>query len=392
MNLLDLVLVGAVLVSALVGFHHGFVIAAGALAGFLGGSWVGVRLAPMVLGAAPRVFSTAAVALAIVLVAGATGSTLGTLAGRRLRDLITWRPGRLVDSGAGALVGVTYVLLFGWAMGVAVGAAGLPAMTGPVRDSAVLGVVDSALPAGSGQALRGLSQLLDRSGFPAVFSPFNREYIPPADPAAADESVTPAVVDAARSVLRVRGDAAACAATMTGSGWVYADDLVVTNAHVVAGVTEPSVEDGSGRSLAARVVHFDPAADLAVLRTDGLDLPALPFGGAASEGEAVTVVGYPGGGRLILQAARVRTQQRIVGPDIYGAGQVTREVYSLRTVVRPGDSGGPLVDVDGTVVGIVFAASVEDGETGYAFTAEQARPTLEAALAAVDGVPTGACA
>lgn len=392
MNLLDLLLVAAAAMSALVGFHHGFVIAACSLTGFLAGVWVGVRFAPLVLSDAPRVFSTAAVALGIVLVIGAAGSMAGTFAGRRARELITWRPGRLVDSSAGALVGVSYVLLFGWAMGVAVGNAGLPAITVPVRESAVLGAVDRAMPDGSGQTLRGLSQLLDRSGLPTVFAPFNREQIAPADPAAVDESITAAVLDSARSVVRVRGDAATCGATMTGSGWVYADDLVLTNAHVVAGVEEPTVQDSFGRSFAARIVRFDPAADLAVLRIDGLDLPALAFGGAMSEGEAATVIGYPGGGALNLEPARVRTERTIVGPDIYGAGEVARDVYSLRTVVRPGDSGGPLVRPDGVVVGVVFAASLEDTETGYAFTAEQARPTLESGLSAADAVATGACA
>jgi len=391
-NLLDLVLIVAALVSALVGFRHGFVIAACSLVGFLAGSWAGVRGAPLLLGEAPQVFSTAAVALAIVLAAGAVGSLTGTFLGRRVRERITWRPGRFVDSTAGALVGVSYVLAFSWAMGVAVSNAGLPAITAPVRGSAVLAAVDRVLPEDSVRVLGGFSQLLDQSGFPAVFAPFNQEYIAPVDAAALDESVTAAVRAAARSVLRVQGDAASCASIMTGTGWVYARDLVVTNAHVVAGVDEPVVVDAAGRTTLGRVVLFDPAADLAVLRVDGLDLPPIAFGGGLDAGAPATVVGYPGGGDLRLEAARVRTERVIVGPDIYGNDQVTREVYSLRTVVLPGDSGGPLVSPAGVVVGVVFAASLEDSETGYAFTAEQVTPTLERGLLAAASVPTGACA
>lgn len=391
MNVLDLLLVAAALVSGLVGFRHGFVIAACSLLGFLAGSWVGVEVAPLLLDEAPRVFSTAVLALGLVLAAGAAGSVTGTFVGRRLRELITWRPGRLVDSSAGALVGMAYVLLFGWALAVTLSTAGLAAIAAPLQGSAVLRTVNWVLPEDSAQALLGIRGLLDSSGFPAVFAPFNREYIAPVDPAVDGESVTPAVRAASASVLRVQGDAASCLKTMTGTGWVYAQDLVVTNAHVVAGVDDPAVIDALGRSTAARVVLFDPAADLAVLRVDGLALPALAFGGVLSDGDAAAVVGYPGGGPLRFEPARVRAQRAIVGPDIYGAEQVAREVYSLRTVVRPGESGGPLVNPSGVVVGIVFAASLEDPETGYAFTADQARPTLEAGLRAAQAVSTGAC-
>lgn len=392
MNALDALLVVAAIVSGLVGFRHGLIIAACSLVGFLGGAWVGLQAAPYVLGDAPRVFSTAVAALVIVLVTGSLGSMIGTVAGRAVRAAITWRPGRLVDSSAGALVGVTYVLVFAWAMGVAVASSGLPGISAPVRGSAVLAGVDRALPDGSTGLFEDFTQLLDRSGFPAVFAPFNRELIAPAAPPVAGESVTAAVQEAANSVLQVRGDAVSCASTLTGTGWVYADDIVVTNAHVVAGVDDPDVVDISGRSLSARVVVFDPDVDIAVLRVDGLDAPPLPFGGTLGAGDPATVIGYPGGGALRASPARVRSERTIVGPDIYGGDRVMRDVYALRTEVRPGDSGGPLVSPVGAVVGVVFAASLEDDDTGYALTAAQAAPLLERSLRAEQTVSSGPCA
>lgn len=392
MNVLDGLLIVAALVSGLVGFRHGLIIAACSLVGFLGGAWVGLQAAPYVLSDAPRVFSTAVAALFVVLVVGAVGSMIGTLTGRRVRLLITWRPGRLLDSTAGALVGIAYVLVFAWAMGVAVASSGLPAISAPVRGSAVLAAVDRALPEDTTSLFRNFTQLLDRSGFPAVFAPFNREPIAPVEPPVVDESVTPAVQQAAASVLRVGGNAVSCSSTLTGTGWVYADDLVVTNAHVVAGVDDPVVVDSAGQTLRARLVTFDAEIDIAVLRVDGLDAPALPFGGELGADDPATVIGYPGGGPLRFEPARVRTQQTIVGPDIYGGDRVRRDVYSLRTSVLPGDSGGPLLSSEGLVVGVIFAASLEDDETGYALTAAQAAAVLDRSLQAVDTVSSGPCA
>lgn len=392
MNGLDVILVVSALVSGLVGFRHGLIIAACALVGFLGGVWVGLQAAPYILGDAPRVFSTAVAALILVVVAGSVGSMLGSALGRRLRDAITWRPGRLVDSSAGAVVGVTYVLVFAWALGVAVASSGLPTISAPVRGSAVLAGVDRALPEGSTGLFQGFTRLLDRTGFPTVFAPFNRELIVPVDGPVPGESLTAAVQDAAGSVLRVRGDATSCASTLTGTGWVYADDLVVTNAHVVAGVEAPVVVDDTGESLPARIVVFDADIDIAVLRVDRLDAPPLPFGGVADAGDPATVIGYPGGGEQRLLAARVRVQRVIVGTDIYGTDRVTREIYALRTEVLPGDSGGPLVNAAGVVVGVVFAASLEDDDTGYALTAAQIAPALQQSRQAQQAVANGPCA
>lgn len=392
MNLLDVLLVVAALASALTGFRHGFVIAVSSLAGFLVGAYVGLRLAPLFLAEAPRVFSTSVVAIVIVLAVAALGQLLGAFAGRKARELITWQPARVVDSSAGALTGITYVLLFAWAVGVGIASSGLPVLGTMVRDSSVLAAVDRVLPA-SGPALFGqFTSLLDSDDFPLVFEPFNRELITPADPPVLGESITTAVLATEPSVVRVQGPAPSCARQVTGSGFVYAPGVVVTNAHVVAGVLEPVVTQRDGSRYAAQVVHFDPEADIAVLRVPDLTAPPLRFAGDLDAGDPVATMGYPGGGDLVTGAARIRTQRVIVGPDIYGTSTVAREVYALRAEVRPGGSGGPLVAPDGTVVGVVFAASLDDPDTAYAFTADEVRPVIELGLAATSAAATGACA
>lgn len=392
MNALDVVLLLAVIASALTGFRHGFLTAISSLVGFVLGAWAGLQLAPKLLDDAPRVFSTAAVAVVVVLLMAGIGQILGALAGRRLRQLITWQPGRLIDASAGAVTAVTYLLVLAWAAGVAIASSGLPVLGSLVRDSSVLTGVDRVLP-DTGPALFGrFTQLLDQGGFPVVFAPFNQESIAPIEAPATDESITPAVTAAQASVVRVQGQAPSCARTVTGSGFVYAPGVVVTNAHVVAGVEAPRVLAQDRTDLAAQVVFFDPEADIAVLRVPGLAAPSARFGGDVDAGDPVATIGYPGGGPLVVGPSRVRTERVIIGPNIYGTSNVAREVYALRAQVRPGDSGGPLVAPDGTVVGIVFAASLDDPDTAYAFTAREALPEITAGVASTTAVPTGQCA
>ena len=174
----------------------------------------------------------------------------------------------------------------------------------------MLNGVDRVLP-DTGPALFGrFTQLLDRGGFPVVFAPFNQESIAPVEPPAADESITAAVRRAQASVVRVQGVAPSCARTITGSGFVFAPGVVVTNAHVVAGVEEPRVLAQDGTELAAQVMSFDPEADIAVLRVPGLAAPPLPFGGDVDPGDPVATLGYPGGGSLFVGT----------GADTYRAG------------------------------------------------------------------------
>jgi S1-C subfamily serine protease len=207
-----------------------------------------------------------------------------------------------------------------------------------------------------------------------------------------DPNVPDAVNAAATGVVRILSAAPSCGSDAEGSGWVVAGDRVVTNAHVVAGSDSLTVQlGGVGQAYPARLVVFDPARDLAVLDVPGLPATPLTLGAELAAGDSAVVAGYPENGPYSVIPSRVRETIDAVGRDIYGQDAVTREIYSLRSTVRPGNSGGPLFDVNGAVVGVVFARSTIDAETGYAMTLDEIAPVLDA-VSATEPVPSGACA
>ena len=200
----------------------------------------------------------------------------------------------------------------------------------------------------------------------------------------------PDVEDAAASVLKVRGTND-CGRGVEGTAFLYATNRLMTNAHVVAGVDDPEIDLGD-TTLPAQVVYYNPDIDVAVLAYDSGDTPTLDFARSARPGTGVAVLGYPEDGPYDVQPARIRAEQRLRSPDIYGNGTVMRDVYSIRGLIRPGNSGGPLVSGRGDVVGVVFAASVSDRETGYALTASQVSDAARIGVASASAVSTGGCA
>jgi S1-C subfamily serine protease len=199
------------------------------------------------------------------------------------------------------------------------------------------------------------------------------------------------------SVLKIRGKAPSCSRQLEGTGFVIAPELVMTNAHVVAGTDETSVEvvnsKGRTREMTAAVISYDPTVDLAVLYVRGLQAPALSFASdAAGAGQDAIVLGYPLDGPFTPTSAKVRDRIQLRGPNIYDDGEVTREVYTVRAVVRSGNSGGPMIRPDGKVLGVVFGAALDDSETGFVLSAAQVAPTLQKAPTLTKPVDTGSCA
>ena len=390
-DLLDVVLLCAVAVFAVSGYRQGFLVGVLSLVGFLGGGLLGARVAPELASVGPfdRV-PTAVLGVVAVLVLALVGQLLATTVGGRLRARLTWRPARLLDALAGTAVSVTGLLLVAWLVGTAVASSPYPLLSSQVRRSEVIARVDAVLPERARDSVEGLRRLVDERGFPDVFgdlAPTSTADVAPPDPALAASA---AVTSARPSVLKVTGLAESCSRRLEGSGFVYAPERVMTNAHVVAGVAEPDVQVG-GRRLPARVVLYDPDRDLAVLLVPGLRLAPLPLAGPVPAGTGGIVVGYPRDGPFRADAARVREVQAARGPDIYGERTVVREVYALRAVVQPGNSGGPLLDEQGRVLGVVFAAAADRTDTGYALTAREAGPDAEAARTATAAVSTQTC-
>ena len=391
MNLLDWVLVVLVLAYALSGYWQGFITGAFATAGLLLGGLLGIWLAPKALGDADPSVWVSLGALFIVILCASVGQALLQYAGSRLRDRIKWQPARAVDAVGGAVLSAVAVLLVAWALGIAISGTRIGPVTKEVRNSAILAKVNDVLPQGATSVLGAFNDVVGSSFFPRYLEPFAPETIVDVGPPNGKSVRDPDVVADADSVLKIHGENS-CGRGVEGSGFLYADDRLMTNAHVVAGVSDPEVIIGD-TVVDARVVFYDSRLDIAVLLLDDdLGRDHLTFRKDAQQGDDVAVLGYPEDGPYNAQAARIRAEQRLRSPDIYGHGTVVREVYSVRGLIRPGNSGGPLVGRDGDVVGVVFAASVTDADTGYALTAEQVAEAAAHGLTSNNTVGTGDCA
>ncbi|MFI1410935.1 MarP family serine protease [Streptomyces sp. NPDC020707] len=398
MNVLDILLLVAAVWFAIVGYRQGFVVGILSVIGFLGGGLVAVYLLPVVWGAVTddaKVDTTAAVvAVVVVIVCASVGQALTTHLGNKLRRYITWSPARALDATGGALVNVVAMLLVAWLIGSALAGTTLPTLGKEVRSSKVLLGVARALPAQADTWFQGFSSVLARNGFPQVFSPFSDEQIDPVkapDPALA---TSPVATRAQRSIVKVTGTAQSCGKVLEGTGFVFGQRRVMTNAHVVGGVDEPYVQiGGEGRRLAAKVVLYDWERDIAVLDVPELQAPVLQFSARpAARSDGAIVAGFPENGSYTINAARVRGPITANGPDIYHRGTVKRGVYSLFATVRQGNSGGPLLTPDGKVYGVVFAKSLDDPETGYALTVEEIQEDIIKGRTANQQVDSDSCA
>lgn len=390
MNVLDWVLVVLVLAYALSGYWQGFITGAFATAGLILGGLLGIWLAPQALGDAEPSMWVSLGALFIVILSASIGQALLQFAGSRLRDKIKWQPVRALDAVGGAALSAAAVLLVAWALGVAVSGTRIGVVTKEVRASVILEKVNDVMPGSADSVLGAFNDVVGNSFFPRYLEPFAPETIVKVGPPPGRMLRDPDVVAAAESVLKIHGDNA-CGRGVEGTGFLYADDRLMTNAHVVAGVAHPQVYVGDD-AVDATVVFYDARLDIAVLALDDAGRPTLRFRGQAEQGEGTAVLGYPQDGPYDVQAARIRAEQKLRSPDIYGNGSVVREVYSVRGLIRPGNSGGPLVASDGTVVGVVFAASVTDADTGYALTADQVSQAAAAGVTRDSAVSTGDCA
>ncbi len=392
MSVVDLILIGLALLFALSGFRQGLLVSATSFLGFLGGAVLGAQLAGPVAervdgSSLTRVFA----ALVVVLAGALLGQVVAGAAGRALRKRVTWEPAKLVDSVAGAVVSAAAVLLVAWMVASPLASAPFPQVASQVRQSALVQAVDQAVPEGVRAVYDSLREAIDRRGLPDVLDPLTptraRE-VPAPDDALASSAVVGAVKG---SVVKISGIAPSCSRQIDGSGFVYERERVMTNAHVLAGVTQPVVL-AEGREYTATPVYVDQATDVAVLAVPGLPQVPLDFAEVPAEsGDDSIIMGYPGGGDLYIGAARVRDRGEISGPDFRDSRTVVRDVYALRGSVRSGNSGGPLFSPEGDVLGVVFASAIDDPNTGYALTAEQVATAAAQGEQATTAVGTGPC-
>jgi S1-C subfamily serine protease len=397
-NVLDFLLLVAAVWFAIVGYRQGFVVGILSVIGFLGGGLVAVYLLPVVWGWLTDdgdVSTTAAVvAVVIVIVCASVGQAFTTHLGSKLRRHITWSPARALDATGGALVNVVAMLLVAWLIGSALAGTSLPTLGKEVRNSKVLLGVSRVMPDQANTWFTDFSSVLAQNGFPQVFSPFANE--PITEVQAPDPALvgSPVAARAQRSIVKVVGTAQSCSKVLEGTGFVFAERRVMTNAHVVGGVDEPTVQiGGEGRLYDAKVVLYDWQRDIAVLDVPDLQAPPLQFAADdARSGNSAIVAGFPENGSYDVRSARVRGRINANGPDIYHRGTVRRDVYSLFATVRQGNSGGPLLTTDGRVYGVIFARSLDDPDTGYALTADEIREDIALGVAANQQVDSQGCA
>ncbi|MGW6796358.1 MarP family serine protease [Streptomyces chartreusis] len=389
MDLLDILLLLVILAYAASGYRRGLVAGCVSLAGFVGGAVIGVWILPWMMDlVTPGTTQATVTAVLTVLVPAVAVHELAGRLALRLRRELDRGPLRVADGVGGAVANSVAVLIVAWVAASVLAASSSPLLTSAIRDSRLLGTVQDAMPDTTPAWFSRATSALTEAGFPQVFNPFENESTAEVAKPTGD-SVTAAATNAAKlSTVKIEGSSGTQG--REGSGFVYSPRHVMTNAHVVAGIDEPSVRVGGvGRSYESRVVLFDPERDVAVLYVPELRAPVLKFDGEAGRGDSAVVAGYPEDGDLNLQAATVANRLRATGQNIYNDDTVTREIYSIRSTVRPGNSGGPLLTTDGRVFGVVFARSTSDDETGYVLTAAEVASDARRAANATQAVDTG---
>jgi S1-C subfamily serine protease len=387
-NLLDLVILGLILLSVSTGFRRGAAMQVISYVGLIVGLLLGAVLAPRIAALSDRPSTQATVAMVTLLVAGGLGDLLGWLVGARVGRALGKRGFGSADAAAGILVSVVTILLTTWFLAFNLVQGPFPGLSRQIRESAVVRGLDAVLPRPP-SLLAQVRRFLNRFGFPEVFAG-----LPPAParpvPDPSRGQVSDAVQAADQSTVKILGEA--CGRIQEGSGVFVAEGYVVTNAHVIAGVETPHIQRRNGVTSVATVTLFDPDLDLAILRFGESGPEPIPLAtGDLDRGARGAILGYPGGGPLEVEAAAVRRTITAAGRDIYGEETVRRRVYELQAEIRPGHSGGPFVGVDGSLAGVVFAASTTNEGVGYALTAAQVRSQITIGSRRTEPVETGDC-
>jgi S1-C subfamily serine protease len=394
-DVLDLILIVVVAAFAVSGYRQGFIVGVLSFFGFVGGALLGAEYGPSISRALVGGQTQQDVIAVVLLVAFAViGQFIASAIGTAMRSTVTWHSATVADSVGGSVVSMVSVLLIAWVVGSVLVASPFPVVDQQVNDSLVLQTLDKFMPTPAKTMFSDFRRLLaSNSTYAEVFSGIGAERIlaiPAPDPAVLD---SPGFRSAASSVVKVQGVAPSCQKSIEGSGFVISPDHVLTNAHVVAGVTQGQiVTTEAGQTFPATVVYYDPQVDVAVLYVPGLDLSPLHFAGPASPGDDAVVAGYPLDAQT-LQAdpARIGGIQDAQGPNIYQTSTVTRQIYEIRADVRSGNSGGPLLSPAGTVDGVVFAAAVGVPDTGFALTANEVSADASAGASLTAAVSTMYC-
>ena len=377
-NLIDIVILVAALVGLANGYRRGFWLSIAQYVGLLVGVMLGAASARYVLdylqinNASARPLG----AVLVLVIGGSLGSSIGFAVGEPIRRKIL-RTGihTSTDSVAGAALSAFAVLLMCWFLGLSFSRGPSVEIAQQIQRSVLLRGLDTIAPRPP-PFLASVQQVLAGVQFPPVFAGLEPT-LPGALPVPASVD-TPGVNHAAQSVVKVAS--LGCGGIVTGSGFPVGGGYVVTNAHVVSGTSSHTIQKPDGSTMRATVVLFDPERDVAVLYVPGYSVAGLTFG-SARRGTEGAVIGYPGGLSEKVVAAVVDGSVAAQGRDIFNQNLVTRQIFVLQASVHPGNSGGPLIDMQGHVLGMVFATSASDPNQAYALTDDEIAPDIRDAEA-----------
>ncbi|MFQ4148603.1 MarP family serine protease [Arthrobacter sp. LAPM80] len=385
---LDAVLIVWLLWQLIYGLNTGVVVSLGGIAGFAAGAAAAFFAAPFVNQFAPgpgwRTAMVIGATVLLIAIGHALGMKLGGAIGRRVKSDSIRSVNRILGGVLNVAVGALAISML--AFGVS--NLGIPAVSKQLSDSQVISRIDTWTPDPVKAAVAEIRSLVLDEGIPALLNPGG----PNVQVAAPNANTnTPAWNQAAHSVMKISGTAFQCGQNQTGTGFVISPGRVLTNAHVVAGVSMPVVQTQTQGALPARVVYFNPVHDLAILAVDGLAAAPLTVGATVPGNTATAFAGYPLGGPLQVRPATVLSSGPMMVPDISGGAKSLLDVYQLAGNVQSGNSGGPLLDASGRVVGVVFAKATSSANVGFALTMEEAGPVIASAPTLSGAVPSGTC-
>ncbi|HVA11081.1 MAG TPA: MarP family serine protease [Candidatus Dormibacteraeota bacterium] len=385
---IDVLIVLIALAAVYKTWHSGFVRQFLASGGFFGGLLLGRWLTPHTISLVHAPTSRTLVTITTILGTALCCLIIGEWVGIKLKYRLIGKQLNHLDNGLGALLSIGSILISAWLVTAVANSLPPSSLSISLNQSKIISSLNRLLPSAP-RVIADLGKLIDPNGFPNVF--IGNEPIPRGDvklPALGD--LLSAVNADKNSVVRIEGQG--CGGIVSGSGFVVGNNLVATNAHVIAGISRPVVQDVNGAHN-VRVVWFDPGLDFAVLRVSGLaGKPLSLSSNNAASGTPAAVLGYPGGGAFNAGVAAVLDEFEASGHNIYDSGLTLRQVYEIQASVIPGNSGGPLVAENGSVIGVVFAESTSYNHVGYALTMSKVISEIQRARNNYQTVSTGACA
>jgi uncharacterized membrane protein required for colicin V production len=396
-DLLDLILLVMIAAFAVAGYRQGFIVGVLSLAGFVGGVVAGALIAPPIShGLSSSQTWQSLIAVLVVFMAAVIGMLIASAIGVVVRSRVTARPAAIVDSLGGAIVNVVALLVVAWLIGSLVGDTPFLVINRQVNHSLVLRSVDRIMPSAALDLpiFPPLRTLLSNGVYEQIFSSIGAEAAPDIRAPGQTVLTSSGLTAAYQSIVKVKGVAPSCNDTIEGSGFVISPRHVLTNAHVVAGVTQGLhvITETGGEYFGVKVVWYDPNTDAAVLYVPGLTATPLQFAGPAPDDTPAVVAGYPFDAKYLSEGpAEIGHSFLADGPNIYDTQNVERRIYPIRADVQPGNSGGPLLSASGQVYGVVFAKSTQYPGVGYALTAAQVSHDVQQGSYKLTRTSTGRC-